>query len=328
MQSAVLFLLLTLLSLVVAEDCNTNRPECGVYNNRECPDPTHPSHLKNCCEEDRNGCATACCADILEPGFVTIIIVAVLLGLCCLCPLLTYCCRSMNRRHERRQEERNRRLQRARESSFDRREHARRRAAGIGHVTQPQAPIALQTLRAAGPAAAEQPAPPAYYGDSAPDYDVALNHPISHVGAFAPSASASAANSASSLPPATADSAGATDGNAATATPASATNADEVLRVLRPTPRRILLAPARPAGDDADGAANDSSDGARARRGTLWDRPDVASTDVTPAYTAVDATSASAADAARAPPQAEAGEGEEHGELPPAYSDVAQREER
>ena len=115
---------------------------------------------------------------------------------------------------------------------------------------------------------------------------------------------------------------------AATATPASATNADEVLRVLRPTPRRILLAPARPAGDDADGAANDSSDGARARRGTLWDRPDVASTDVTPAYTAVDATSASAADAARAPPQAEAGEGEEHGELPPAYSDVAQREER
>ena len=239
-------------------------------------------------------------------------------------------------------------------------------------MTQPQAPIALQTLRAAGPAAAEQPAPPAYYGDSAPDYDVALNHPISHVGggceadkkrgarlaftcigaaaerekwsracvfstahrrpllstAFAPSASASAANSASSLPPATADSAGATDGNAATATPASATNADEVLRVLRPTPRRILLAPARPAGDDADGAANDSSDGARARRGTLWDRPDVASTDVTPAYTAVDATSASAADAARAPPQAEAGEGEEHGELPPAYSDVAQREER
>ena len=74
--------------------------------------------------------------------------------------------------------------------------------------------------------------------------------------------------------------------------------------------------------------------GAAERRGTLWERPDVAETDVTPAYMpvanavaaartggAVAVASASAATSTSTVP-------EEDEELPPAYAEVAESERR
>eukprot|EP00045_Choanoeca_perplexa_P006281 m.53414 g.53414 ORF g.53414 m.53414 type:complete len:346 (+) comp13560_c0_seq2:193-1230(+) len=93
-----IFSVLSLLALVSrcrADVCNANLSKCGILADRSCPDgkSNHPSHLTRCCDVDRNGCANACCTETVEPGSVTLIVVGVLVGLCCICPCINYTCK-------------------------------------------------------------------------------------------------------------------------------------------------------------------------------------------------------------------------------------------
>ncbi|EGD75201.1 hypothetical protein PTSG_06854 [Salpingoeca rosetta] len=146
-------------SFVAAEEqCNVDRPECGFLNNRQCPDPAsgHPSHLNRCCQKDSLGCYTACCADYFGSSIATVVVMAVFLTFCLLCPILAYCCKKLNSWHANREQERvvEEQVQRT-ERSFDEREHARR--AGMRTET-----------------------PPSYYGpgEKAPDYEAALSDTV------------------------------------------------------------------------------------------------------------------------------------------------------
>eukprot|EP00049_Salpingoeca_infusionum_P000819 m.42614 g.42614 ORF g.42614 m.42614 type:complete len:277 (+) comp10709_c0_seq4:166-996(+) len=141
----------------IGELCNTNRPECGFLNNRQCPDPSsaHPTHLDTCCSFDRLGCATACCASSQPAPYASIAALCTLMVICVGFPLLMCCCRRCReRRHHMEQAEWEQNVADA-ENAFDREEHLRRLAMS-------------------------EPAPPNYYGPNVktPSYEEALGDQV------------------------------------------------------------------------------------------------------------------------------------------------------